>query len=98
MVRTQMKFPCEKDYPKVIYLRGTAWQIKFVKNLGAIGLTDSEKETVFIRSGMSRNEIFRTILHELLHVIEFTWPVKIPHKLVYKLEKAIFQLILDNFS
>lgn len=92
-----IKFPKQKFYPKKIYLRGEAYKIKFVKNLANLGETDAVKRTIKIRSGMSPNEIFRTAIHELLHLIEFEWPIKLSHKLVYKLEKAIFQLIIDNF-
>lgn len=92
-----MQIPKLKDYPKKIYLRGATYKIKFVKNLKDIGLTDPSARIIKIRAGMSKNETFRTLLHEMLHFLEFEWPVKLRHKTIYKLEKAIFQLILDNF-
>lgn len=86
-----------KRYPKKIYLRGDRYKIIFVKGLGAYGETDNESMTIKIRAGMSKNETLRTFIHECLHVCEFSWPIKISHKTVYKLEKAIFTLLIDNF-
>lgn len=92
-----MKIPKIGEYPTKVYLRGDCYKIKFVKGMRNLGETDSSKQVIRIKAGMSRNETFRTLLHELLHFIEFTWPIKIKHKQVYKLEKALFQLLVDNF-
>lgn len=97
MVGKKMRIPNIKDYPKEIHLRGETYRVLFVKNMTHLGETDWAKRTIKIRAGMSKNETFRTFIHELLHFLEFSWPIKITHKQVYKLEKAIFQLILDNF-
>lgn len=92
-----MKIPNIKDYPKTIHLRGETYKIRFVKKLGCMGETDAIKREIRIKAGMSKNETFRTAIHELLHFLEFEFPVKIKHKTVYKLEKAVFQLLIDNF-
>lgn len=92
-----MLIPKQSQYPKKIYLRGEVYSIRFVKGLKSLGITNWSKNTIKIRAGMSRNETFRAFLHEVLHFLEFEWPIKLPHKTVYKLEKAIFQLIMDNF-
>lgn len=92
-----MQIPKIEDYPIQIYLRGSTYKIVFVNNLKDIGVTDPSARVIKIRAGMSKNETFRTFLHEILHFLEFEWPVKLTHKQVYKLEKAIFQLLLDNF-
>ncbi len=91
-----MNVPAIKDYPKHIYIRGDRYSLSFVKNMQFAGSTDAGDRTIKIRAGMSPHETFRTAIHEVLHAIEFSWPVKIKHKAVYKLEKAIFQLLLDN--
>jgi hypothetical protein len=95
MIGTKMIVP--KNYPKYIYLRGDRYHLKFIKGLKAFGETDSGDLTIKIRAGMSKNETFRTFIHEILHVLEFSWPIKMKHKTIYKLEKAIFALLLDNF-
>jgi hypothetical protein len=84
-------------YPKYIYLKGDRYRLIFVKGMSHLGETDSENMTVKVRAGMSRNETFRTVLHECLHVIEFSWPIKLKHRTIYKLEAALFQLLIDNF-
>lgn len=93
-----MRFPRQDQYPKFIYLRGERYKLRFIKNLADLGETDSETQTIKIRSGMSKNETFRTVIHEILHVVEFEWPVRLKHKTVYQLEEAIFSLIMDNFT
>lgn len=92
-----MKLPRPSKYPKKVYLKGATYKIKFVKGLEDLGHTDSGKNIICIRAGMSTNETFRTFIHELLHVLEFEWPIPLKHKTVYKLEEAIFSLLLDNF-
>lgn len=92
-----MMIPRIKDYPKVIYLRGERYKLQFVKKCNYLGQTNAVKKTIKIKAGMSKNETFRTIIHEFLHLLEFEFPIKIKHKTVYKLEEAIFQLLIDNF-
>lgn len=93
-----MIFPKQKAYPKVLHVRGDTYKIRFVKGLKNLGETDAGTMIIRIRAGMSRAETFKTFLHEALHAIEFSTPIKIKHKMVYELEDAIFSLILDNFT
>lgn len=90
--------PHIRNYPKKVHLKGETYRLVFVKNLENIGEIDSGKKVIRIRAGMSRHETFRTFIHEVLHFIEFEWPIDIPHKTVYKLEEAIFSFLLDNFT
>lgn len=89
--------PKVKDYPKKIRLNGDVWTVKFVEMKDA-GETDPNTYEIKICKGMTKKETFKTFIHELLHVIEFTEDLPIPHKLVYKLEDAIFDLWDQNFS
>ena len=63
----------------------------------SIGETDSNKREIRIKAGMSDNETFKTFIHEVLHFIEMEYPVKIKHSLVYELEQAIYEFVVDNF-
>lgn len=92
-----MHIPNIKDYPQHLHIGGDVYRVFFVKNLRFLGDTNHTKLRIRIRAGMSKNETFRTFLHEALHAIEFSYPMKLKHKTVYKLEKAIFQLLIDNF-
>ena len=89
--------PPASMYPKKIYYRDETYKLKFVKNFYCFGETDGDKKTIKIKKGMSRRETLSTLIHELMHVIEFELPLKIKHKNVHKLEKAFMELLLDNF-
>jgi hypothetical protein len=91
-----MSTPQIKDYPKEIYLREAAYKIQFVKNMKDLGSTNPNKRVIKLRAGMSRNETFRTLLHEIFHLIEFEWPIQLKHKTIYKLEEAVFHFLADN--
>jgi hypothetical protein len=92
-----MKAPRQNKYPKKIHLKSATYRIKFVANLESIGETDALRREIRIRKNMSDNETLRTFIHEVLHFMEFEFPVKLKHKTVYKLEKAIFAFLMDNF-
>ncbi len=92
-----MKVPEIKDYPKKIYIRGDVYRIVFIKNLKELGVTSTDPDVIKIKAGMSKNETFKTFIHEVLHAMEFSWPIELSHKTVYRLEEAIFSLLIDNF-
>lgn len=92
-----MKLPKPRAYPKKIYFASECYRVRFKKGLNCYGKTDSNKKTVTIKHGMSERETLATFVHECLHVIEFETPLKIKHKMVYELEKAIVEMLLDNF-
>lgn len=89
--------PKPKSYPKEIFFGSERYRIRFKKNFEMYGETDWIKKVITIKAGMSRRETMSTLIHELLHVVQFEAPVKIKHKTIYKLEKAIVELLLDNF-
>lgn len=93
-----MRIPNIADYPKVLHLGTETYKLKFVKGMKLVGSTDPSKKEIRIRAGMSKNETFSTAIHEILHMIELEWPVKLKHKQIYKLESALFSFISDNFT
>lgn len=92
-----MNIPKPSEYPKIIYFGAERYKIRFKKGLDCFGETDWDRKTIRIKYGMSRRETLATLIHELLHVAEFEAPIKLKHKTVYKLEKAIVELLIDNF-
>ena len=92
-----MKLPPNESYPKKIYFQNGYYSVKFRKNFRYAGLTDANTKTITLCDGMSRRATFSTLIHELLHLIEFEYPVKLKHKTIYKLEQAITEIMLDNF-
>lgn len=91
------KLPKNSSYPTKIYFADECYSLKFKEKFHCYGETDGNKKTITIKSGMSRRATLATVIHELLHVIEFEAPIKMKHKTIYKLEQAIVELILDNF-
>ena len=92
-----MKLPKASSYPKSIYFGTEDYKIIFKKNFECFGETDPEAHTVTIKKGMSRRATLATFVHELLHVIEIEDSMKLSHATIYALEKAIVELLLDNF-
>lgn len=90
--------PKIKDYPKFIYFKQDKYKVMFVKGLKDLGETDPNEFTIKIRAGMSRVETFKTFIHECLHVGEFSYPLDISHRMVYRLEEVIFTFLMDNYS
>lgn len=92
-------------YPKTIKVRKTNYKIIFVEKIkgrvakgqAIVGYCNQKKKHLVIRDSQTDREAFSTLLHECLHAIEFEYEIKIKHKLVYELEKAMEQLLRDNF-
>ncbi len=91
------RLPLQKSYPKKIHFGSEVYLIKFKKGLSCYGMTDSEKKVITIKDGLGAYQLFTTLIHEIIHVIEFETPIKIRHKTVYKLEKGIVEILLENF-
>lgn len=91
------KLPNPANYPASVYVTNESYRIVFSSKLQDFGICDPEKKTITIKSGMSDRETFNTLVHELLHAIEFEHGLKIKHKMIYKLEKAIVEMLVDNF-
>ena len=85
-----------KDYPTSLYIGGEEYTIRFC-NIKHCGDTNAATKMIRIRRGMSERETLATLVHELLHAGEFEFGIKVKHKAIYKFERAIMSLLLDNF-
>lgn len=96
--------------PKTIVIGESIWEVETKRNLDSLaeslgvhgpnvvrGLCDSTSETIYIRGRQSKFETLCTFVHEALHGISYSYGLKIPHRLVYDLEKPIAKLLIDNF-
>lgn len=95
-----MKLPAPSKYPKSIRIGDEDYRIQFVtqiENKDDLGMCDFGSKVILIKRGMTKEETFKTFIHEALHAIECERNLKISHKLVYELEEGIFQLLKDNF-
>lgn len=96
--------PRQKDYPKEILVGDSVYQVRFVRRITQVsekgketlGLCCPSEKEILLVQGMDARERLSTLLHELLHAIEFEYDIDLPHALVYKLEGPLTQLILDN--
>ncbi len=97
--RKALQLPRQSVYPKKIYFRNEVYFIKFAK-MKDYGDTDPDKKVIRLKKGMSPRETMSTLVHELLHVMEFEDPQLgkyLKHEAVYLLEKAVVEMLLDNF-
>jgi hypothetical protein len=96
-----MKIPAANEYPKEIKIGDEVYQIKFVNKVfgeaRTAGMCDPEKRIIHIKRGQSLTETFNTFVHEVLHAFEFEYNIRISHRAVYKLERAISDLLMCNF-
>jgi hypothetical protein len=96
-----MKLPAEKDYPSEIHVGEETYQIRFVSKLPGgrkrdIALCNPQTRTIHVKRGLTKSQLLRTVVHEILHALEFEYDIEIPHKLIYQLEKAIVDTLLMN--
>lgn len=89
------------NYPKKLYIGHEVYKIKFVKKFKDSrqrGECDSGKKQITVLEGMSKRSTITTLVHEVLHAIEFEGGFPIKHKTIYGLETALYELYLDNFT
>jgi len=93
-----MKLPDEKDYPSRIKINKKYYELEFVKGFKDFGECDIANREIVIRSGLSKRELLKTLIHEALHGAEREYKLKLSHPMVYTLEKAIYKFLVDNFD
>lgn len=93
-----MNYPPPDAYPERIHFGGEAWEIRLVSTKKWLGKCDSKKKRIYLNGGLSRRALFSTFLHEFLHAAAFETGIKVKHKAVYALEKALFSLFNDNLE
>jgi hypothetical protein len=55
-----------------------------------------EAKQIALLKGRSDAETFETLIHEVLHAIEYEYGVKLPHKSIYALEGAVHKILKLN--
>lgn len=59
------------------------------------GFYPDTKEIV-LKNGLTEEQLLYALVHELLHCFEHEYKFKIPHVLIYKLEKPIVKFLFLN--
>lgn len=97
--------PRQKDYPKEIVVGDSIYRVRFVRKIceakegsdsETLGLCCPGDKEILIKQGLDPMERLSTLIHEILHCLEFEYEIEIPHKLIYQLERPITQLLMDN--
>lgn len=107
------RIPGIRKYPKE-YLIPTVendfdfdmWEVKFVntiKNRGKIdrdllGLCDPEINIISVCKKQKKEDILKTVIHELIHAVEFSMDKDIPHEMVYAIEQILGDLFIELFK
>jgi hypothetical protein len=92
--------PSIRSYPKELNLGDVTYKVRFVRASsipGSAGECDPSLHEIRISLGLGRAETLKTFIHEVLHLLEFEHPVCIEHKLIYKLEEAVFSFLWSNY-
>lgn len=94
-----MKLGGQKDYPNTLHVGDDCWEVKFCRKIveGCLGLTDPSIKTMYLAQKQPRDELLRSFIHEVGHILEDHYGFEIPHKLLHELEDPILRFILDNW-
>jgi hypothetical protein len=89
----------QKHFPRELMIKDSIWKIKFVRELegDCLGLCDPGEKIIYIKQGQSYQERLDSVLHEVLHAINFEYNFEIKHQHVYKLAEAMARIYVENF-
>jgi hypothetical protein len=95
-----MRLPNPKSYPTELLIAGESWRLAFVDQIegkDTLGMCDPNNKVIFIKRGLSRKETLKTAIHEVFHALDEEFDLKLSHPQVYKLEEALYDLLVNNF-
>lgn len=61
-----------------------------------LGMCDPNTRHIYIKTGISKTDLKKTIIHELFHCWESEYEIKISHESIYKLEDAVLKFLTLN--
>jgi Zn-dependent peptidase ImmA (M78 family) len=73
----------------------TAW-CERIEGKDTLGYCDDEAKVIYIKDNQTLDESFNTVIHELVHAINHEYKIKLKHGQVYKLERALAELLVKN--
>jgi hypothetical protein len=101
MGRRKIKLPTPRQYPKELTINGVNWRVIFVDQIdgkNTLGLCDSETKTIQLIKKLSPKDRAIVFTHEVLHAIEYSYALDIPHSVVYSLAEALVETLMVNFK
>jgi hypothetical protein len=88
----------KRSFPREIEIApGVFYRLIWKRNLGKNRGEAWTDHKVLLEQGHSLEDTYETIAHEILHCIEYEWGIKIPHNLIYKIEKGLGFILRRNF-
>lgn len=72
-----------------------AW-CESIEGKDTVGYCDDEAKIIYLKTGEPIEETFKAIIHEIIHSFQCDYKIKLTHKDVYKLERAIFETLAQN--
>lgn len=92
----------QKDVPRELLIGESLWVIKFARVVPGeekdlLGLCNPCEKTIYIKQKQSFQERLDTLIHELIHAINFEYNFEIKHQHIYKLATCFAKLVVDNF-
>lgn len=85
-----------------VLIKDSLWTIKLVravpgKDRRCLGLCDYDARIIYIKKSMPAEKVLEILCHEYFHALSHEYEFKISHKLIYRMQKPIAQLLLDNY-
>lgn len=90
-----MKLPSRIRICRNVFYR-LVYQDEIDGNPDVLGLCDPNMRTIFIKTNLSDRLVLQTLIHELIHAIEFEYQQPIPHRITYTLDEGLAAILRLN--
>lgn len=97
-------------YPHRLRINGEVWKVVFVEemtwpaelrgpgpNHEYVGLCDNTTKEIRILRGQPRLDTIEVFCHEILHAIEYSYGIEIPHGIIQLVDRKIAEVVWTNF-
>lgn len=98
MQSTQSFYQSKSVISKIRISPRINYEVVYSTDLGPdiLGECRFDKKQIVIKIEQSDEELKKTLIHEIMHAICDTYKIDISHSAIYKLEKAVLNLIKLN--
>lgn len=96
-----MRLKGSRAYAREWLIRGEIWRLQMKSRIDgwdSLGECCPANKTISLKTGQSRSELAKSLLHEIVHSFEEEWGFTLDHKHVYKLEEALYDFLLQNWD
>lgn len=88
--------------PHRIFIKAkVAYEVVYVDRfddptIRALCRVTGDSRQILLLKTLKGEALYSSLLHEILHAIEFEFKLPIPHKLIYRLETILFRILKLN--